>query len=331
MLGPRIRGILAGALALWLVWALVLPCRPVPGTVVSVPLGAGLKNSTLALKKAGAIHSCLAFEWLARLSGDSGRIKAGDYEIPVGLNAVQTLRLLVSGRSLMHVFLVREGLGAQQIADQMQKAGLGSSAKFMAVVCDPAEVARLEVPGPTLEGYLFPDTYYLPRGMGEEAMAALMVARFHREVPDALLAQGAAIRLTPRQVMTMASLIEREAKQDTERPLVSAVFRNRLRQKKRLESCASVRYALCKWTGPLYDKDLLARSPYNTYRHFGLPPGPISNPGLKSILAALHPAQTDAMFFVVDGAGTQHFSATYQDFLKAKAHYKRMRRGVVEE
>jgi UPF0755 protein len=322
---------LAAVALLWLGWGLVLPNYPADGTVVSVPIGVGVKVTARDLKKAGAIRSAFLFQWMARLSGNSGEIKAGDYAIPSGMNAFETLGLLVSGKSLQHTLLVKEGMSAAQIGAAIEKLGLGSASKFMAVVRDPAEVDNLKVPGPTLEGYLFPDSYFLPKGMAEEAIAAQMVARFHQVVPDDLLAQGAAIRLNPRQIMAMAALIEKEAKADTERPMVSAVFRNRMRLKKRLESCASVRYALGKWTGPLYNKDLLAKSPYNTYQNYGLPPGPICNPGLKSIQAALHPAETKDLFFVVDGQGTQHFSETYEDFLKAKQHYKRLRRGVVEE
>jgi len=310
---------------------LYLPAHPAEHTVVSVPLGAGLGTVARELKKAGAIHSTAAFKLIARLKGDSGEIKAGDYEIPTGLDALETLDLLVSGRSLMHPLLVREGLSAAQIAAELERQGLGKAASFLQVVQDPAQAARLKVPGPTLEGYLFPDTYFLPRGMDEAAVAELMVARFHAKAPEALLAQGAAIRLNPRQIVTMASVIEKEAKLESERPLVSAVFRNRMRQKKRLESCATVRYALDKWTGPLYNRDLLARSPYNTYQNFGLPPGPICSPGLASIEAALHPAQTDALYFVVAGDGSHVFSKTYDEHLKAKARWKKLKKGVVEE
>ncbi len=241
----------------------------------------------------------------------------------------QALDLLVSGRSLQHTLLVKEGMSAAQIGAAIEKLGLGSAAKFMAVVKDPAEVANLKVPGPTLEGYLFPDSYFLPKGMAEEAIAAQMVARFHQVVPDDLLAQGEAIRLNPRQIMAMAALIEKEAKADTERPMVSAVFRNRMRQKKRLESCASVRCALEVDRAAL-QQGLVGRRLTTPTRTMGYPPEPC-NPGLKSIQAALHPAGTKDLFFVVDGQGTQHFSETYEDFLKAKQHYKRLRRGVVEE
>jgi len=323
--------ILCAAVVLALGALLWVPCYPDKAVVISVPLGAGLGTVAARLKKAGAIHSAFVFKGLARLEGKSGAIKAGDYAVPPGLDAFETLNLLVSGGSLMHPLLVREGLSAAQIGAELEKQGLGSAKAFMALVKNPASARRFQVPGPTLEGYLFPDTYFLPQGVGAETVVRMMVARFHQKVPDTLLAQGRAIRLNPRQVMTMASIIEKEAKVEQERPIISAVFRNRMRQKKRLESCATVRYALDKWTGPLYDKDLLAPSPYNTYRNYGLPPGPICSPGLLCILAALHPVKTDALFFVVAGDGTHIFSKTYAEHLKAKARWKRLRKGIVEE
>jgi UPF0755 protein len=320
---------LAAALSLGaLLW---VPCSPDKAVVISVPLGAGLGTVAARLKKAGAIRSAFVFKGLARLEGKSGAIKAGDYAVPQGLNAFETLNLLVSGGSLMHPLLVPEGMSAAQIAAELEKQGLGSAKAFMALVKDPASVQRFQVPGPTLEGYLFPDTYFLPQGVGAETVVKMMVARFHQKVPDSLLAQGRAIRLNPRQVMTMASIIEKEAKLEQERPIISAVFRNRMRLKKRLESCATVRYALNKWTGPLYDKDLLVPSPYNTYRNFGLPPGPICSPGLLCIEAALHPVKTDALFFVVAGDGSHIFSKTYAEHLKAKGRWKRLKRGIVED
>ncbi len=323
-------GIVA-AIAVWGLWALLLPAYAGEGKVVSISVGQGASSISRSLKEAGVIHSALGFRLITRFTGQAGDLKAGDYEVPSGLNAFQTLNLLVSGRTLVHRFLVREGLSAKQIAALLAQEKLGDADRFMAAVNDPALVAELGVPGPTLEGYLFPDTYQFAKGLDERALAKIMVARFKQKVPDSLLADGAAIRLTPRQVMSMAALIEKEAKADKERPLVSGVFRSRMKQKKRLESCASVRYALDKWTGPLYNKDLLAASPYNTYQNFGLPPGPICSPGMASIMAALHPTETDALYFVVAGDGTHIFSKTYEEHLAAKARWKKLKKGIVDE
>jgi UPF0755 protein len=316
--------------AAWALWAFGLSGSTTESSVVSIGMGQGASSISHTLKDAGVVHSALAFRLAARLSGKQGQLKAGDYEVPPGLSVMQTLDLLVSGKTLVHPFLVREGLSGKQIAAALEKDGLGKASAFLEAMADPSLVAELGIPGPTVEGYLFPDTYQLPKGMNERALVRMMVERFKKMVPKDLLAQGAAIRLNSAQVITMASLIEKEAKADKERPVVSAVFRNRMKQKKRLESCATVRFAFDKWTGPLYNKDLLRPSPYNTYQVFGLPPGPICSPGLASIRAALHPVQTDAMYFVVAGDGTHIFSKTYEQHLAAVARYKKLKKGVVD-
>jgi UPF0755 protein len=159
----------------------------------------------------------------------------------------------------------------------------------------------------------------------------MMVTRFKEKVDVALLDQGARLHLRPLQVLTLASMIEKEARLDEERPKVARVFLNRRLKKMRLESCATIRFALNKYTGPVLFKDLDVVSPYNTYRHAGLPPGPICSPGLKSIEAAVNPAEGDWLFFVVAGDGTQIFSNTFEEHKKANLRYKKLKRGVVEE
>lgn len=323
--------VIAGLLGLWTLWAFFLPASPPAGTVFSVPMGAGAGTVGRALADAGAVRSAFAFKLVARFSGRSDELKAGDYEVSGSRSVLGVLDLLVSGKSLLQKLLVREGLSAAQIGALLEQQQLGSAKAFLDLARDPGQAQRLKVPGPTLEGYLFPDSYFVAKGMSEQALIDMMVARFHQKVPASLLAQGAAIRLDPRRVMTMASLIEKEARADKERSLVSGVFRSRMRQKKRLESCATVRYALDKYTGPLYNKDLLVKSPYNTYQNFDLPPGPIASPGLASIHAALHPAETDALYFVVAGDGTHVFSKTFEEHEQAKQRYKRLKKGVVED
>ena len=318
------------AAAAWFLWAMALPVGGDQSQVISIGAGQGASSISRTLKQAGVVRSAFGFRLAARFSGKQSQLKAGDYEVTPGLNAFQTLDLLVSGKALVHPFLVREGLSAKQIAALVEKEGLGRSAAFMGATKDPQLLKELGKDIDSAEGYLFPDTYNLPKGLDEKELVKMMLARFKQKVPASLLAEGAAIRLTPQQIITMASIIEKEAKADKERPVVSAVFRNRMKLKKRLESCATVRYALDKWTGPLYNKDLVKPSRYNTYQNFGLPPGPICSPGLASIRAALHPVQTDALYFVVAGDGTHIFNKTYEEHLAAVARYKRLKKGIVD-
>lgn len=321
-----------GLAALWAVWALLLPASSSPEkATVSIPVGAGASAIGRELRRAGVVRSAWGFRLAAVLSGRQKKLKAGDYEVPKDLDVWQVAALLESGKSLLHRLLIREGLSAPQVAELLASQGLADKTRFLALARDQALAKRLRAVGPDLEGVLFPDSYQMARGLSEEAIIEMMVRRFHEKAPAGLLAQGSAIKLSPLQVLTMASIIEKEARAPQDRPMVSAVFRNRMRLKKRLESCATVRFTLGKYSGPVLYKDLDAASDYNTYRHFGLPPGPICSPGLASIEAALRPASTDALYFVAAGDGTHVFSRTLEEHAKAKSRYKKLKKGVVED
>jgi len=302
------------------------------GRIFSVPLGAGTGRIARDLKSQGLIASETLFKAEVLLSGNRGRLKAGEYEIPEGAWSWGILSILSSGKSMTHPFTVPEGFSTGQIAALLQSKGLADAAKFLSLARDPGEARRLSVSAASLEGYLFPDTYQIPRGFGEARILELMAARFRERVPAALLEKGRAHGLSQHQVLTLASIVEREARADAERAKVASVFVNRLAQGQRLESCATVRYATSKFTGPVLDEDLHFHSPYNTYRHKGLPPGPICSPGLKSISAAAEPAQTDYLFFVVASNGEHVFSRTFEEHKQAKFRYKaKVRAGVIEE
>jgi UPF0755 protein len=298
---------------------------------VSIPAGSGSAAIARSLKQAGALRSTLAFRAACILSGRGRKLQAGDYEVPKNLNAWQLSSMLVSGKALQHHFLIPEGAAAFQIAKMLEARKLANGKRFLELVRSPAFAKKMGVDGNSLEGYLFPDSYQFVRGIPEETLISMMLTRFREMVPPSLLSEGAALNLKPRQVLTLASLVEKEAKVEAERPKVARVFLNRRRAKKRLESCATVRFALDKYTGPVLFKDLEVESPYNTYRHYDLPPGPICSPGLKAIEAAAHPAEGKWMFFVVAGDGSQVFSETFEEHKKAKLRYKRLKKGVVEE
>ena len=321
----------AAVLAAFLVMTLLPASSSDARAEVSIPAGSGSRAIARALKDAGAIRSATAFRAVCLLSGKGGKLKAGDFEVPLNLNAWQVVELLVSGKALQRRFLITEGLSAWQIAKLLEAKKLAQGKRFLSLVYDPAFTKKMGVNAPNLEGYLFPDSYQFSRGVPEETLVSMMVTRFKEVVDQALLDQGQRLKLTPRQVLTLASVIEKEARVDDERPKVARVFLNRKAAKMRFESCATVRYALNKYTGPVLFKDLEVDSPYNTYKHWGLPPGPICSPGLKAIDAAVHPADGDWLFFVVAGDGTQIFSKTFEEHKKAKARYKRLKKGVVEE
>jgi UPF0755 protein len=327
----KIAAAVALALGLALAWGSLPPSSAAENAEVNIPAGSGASGVARALKEAGVIRSTIVFRLACSLGGNTKKLKAGDYEVPKNVGPWEVMDLLVSGRALQHRFLIPEGLSAIQIARLLEEKQLAKADRFMALVKDKAFTAKLGVEAPSLEGWLFPDSYQISKGIPEEAIITMMVMRFHDMVPDSLLDQGAELHLNQRQVLTLASIIEKEARADSERPKVARVFLNRKASKMRLESCATVRYALDKYKGPVLFTDLDVASPYNTYRHAGLPPGPICSPGLKSIEAAVHPAEGDWLFFVVAGNGEHIFSKTFEEHKKAKLRYKRMKRGVVED
>jgi len=302
------------------------------GRVFSVPLGAGAGKVAHELKAQGYILSEALFKAEVFFSRSRGKLKAGEYEIPQGASGWEILGLLCSGRSMTHPFTVPEGYSSDQVARVLGGKGLADPARFMALVHDPAMARRLSVSAKSLEGFLFPDTYQIPRRFGEARILELMVARFRERVPAELLAKGRSHGMSPLQVLTLASVVEREARRDSERPKVASVFLNRIAKGQRLESCATVRFAMGKFEGPLLSEDLHFHSPYNTYRHKGLPPGPICSPSIKSIEAAAEPAKTDYLFFVVSGNGEHLFSRTFEEHKQAKFRYKaKVRAGVIED
>jgi UPF0755 protein len=309
------------------------PCHAPGGSATfSVPVGRGSSHIAHDLAEQGFVHSEAVFKALVTLTGSRHKLKAGEYEFPAGANAWQVLKVLRSGKSLLHEFVVPEGFSSVQIAGLLESEHLADRDKFLALAHSPEFAAKLSVNARTLEGYLFPDTYQVPRGLGEEHIIRMMVDRFQQKVGPDLLGEGRANGMKPQEVLVLASIVEREARLDVERPKVASVFLNRIRKNMRLESCATVRYAMGKYHGPVLDTDLHFHSPYNTYRHRGFPPGPICSPGLPSLQAAAHPAETSYLFFVVAGNGDHVFSKDFEDHKKAKFRYKRaLKAGVVED
>ncbi len=293
--------------------------------VLDIPTGAGTAAIGRQLQAAGVVRSAALFRYWALLSGQARRLQAGEYAFPPHAGLSEVVRQLAEGRTLKHAFTIPEGFTARQIADKLEAEGLARAGEFLAVVNDPALAADWHVPAPGLEGFLFPDTYEIPKGWTARQIARRMVDRFHEQTGESLWAAGRAQGLSPLQIVTLASIIEREVRVPAERPRVASVFYNRLRARQRLESCATVLYSLGRTGGDLSLEDLQTRSPYNTYRHRGLPPGPIGNPGLSSLQAAAHPAQTKYLYFVVGEDGHHIFSEDFETHKRAKWAHKRLR------
>jgi len=318
--------LLAAASAGGLLWAGLRPAAADgPPVDFEVRPGAGLAEVARKLEEAGLIRRAWALRTLARWRGVETRIRAGEYELSPGQPAGRLLAKLVAGEVRTHRFVVPEGRTAAQIAAQLEAVGLARADAFLRVVRDPRSAARLGVEGDSLEGYLFPETYQLARGLAPEEIARILVEQFLRNWQQiAPLAQARGLSM--HEVVTLASIVEKETAEPQERPKIAAVFENRLARGMRLETDPAVIYGIPDFDGNLRRSDLEdASNPYNTYRIRGLPPGPIANPGAASLRAVVEPAPVDYLYFVSRNDGTHSFSRTYREHAAAVDRFQRRR------
>ncbi len=287
-----------------------------PGTVVSV--------TARRLQAEGVIDNARALVVAARLTGSQRAIQAGRFRFPGSENVLAVLHRLTNGDTVHELVTIPEGLRAHEIAGIVAREAEVDSATFMTLVSDSTFIAGLLPPGEggflpaTLAGYLLPETYNIFYRMPAADVIRLMVGQFLDLWEGALSGPAREHDLSRHEVVTLASIIEREAASAGERPIISAVFHNRLRRGMRLESCATVLYALGRYKRRLWERDLEIDHPYNTYLIRGLPPGPIANAGEASLRAAVQPAETDYLYFVARGDGTHIFSRTYAEHLRAR-------------
>ena len=289
---------------------------------VTVPAGQGLKATAADLHDRGIIRNAFKFNLYARIKGYDKKVKAGEYRLKPSYSPRKILDIIVSGRVQLYKITIPEGYNLVQIADMMPAAGLGSVQDFLAAANDGSLAAAYNIPGDSFEGYLFPDTYHFPKGVAPEKIIKTMVRRFQEVFTAAWEKRARERNMTVHQVVTLASIIEKETGAPAERPVISSVFHNRLKKDMRLASDPTVIYGIKDFDGNLTRKDLITLTPYNTYKIKGLPPGPIANPGAEAIQAALYPADTDYLFFVSKRDGSHYFSKTYPEHEKAVRKYQ---------
>jgi len=301
---------------------------PTDSTVqtVTIPPGSTANDIGSQLQQLGLVRSSLAFRFAVDQSGAGSTLAAGDYELSKSMSMTEIIQVLAKGevkRGL--VATIPEGWRAEQIADRLQATGFASRADFLQALASPQSVPGFDTlpppPPQRLEGFLFPDTYEVPQPVSGSRATELMLRMFSQRVGEALRTPSES-HLTPFQAVTLASIVEREAKVPSERATIASVYLNRLAQDMPLQADPTVQYAVATRDGPaaqaynywrdLTPADLQIDSPYNTYLHTGLPPGPISNPGEASIRAVLQPANTDYLYFVAtnDGSGSHLFART---------------------
>jgi UPF0755 protein len=317
--------ILPGA-AILVLWSHPYKNYPESEKIIMVPRGTSSIELARRLEAEGlVIHRTLFVAYLKILKRSS-HLQAGEYKFEGRLTIPQVADKLIRGLVYYHEITVPEGFSFFEISELLEQKGFASSETFQAVFTSPDLISDLAPSADNLEGFLFPDTYRLTRGETAVEIAQSMIGRF-RQVYHAHLEPNLRQSLMSlRQVMTLASLIEKETGADDERPLISAVFHNRLKYGMPLQCDPTVIYAL-KLKGTfrkeIYHSDLSLDSAYNTYKHSGLPPGPIANPGLPSLEAALKPATVDYLYFVSDNKGRHVFSKTLDEHNRAVTAYRR--------
>lgn len=315
----------AGA-AGWLVYQWELPYRGYSGraAVVDVPHGATTHEIAGLMQRKGVVRSGLAFEVWSRWHG-SRKLEAGEYRFSGPMTPAQVFEQVAGGHVWTVSLVVPEGWTMFDIAGEVAEKGLATRQQFLRAARNPALVRDIAPSVPTLEGFLFPATYQFPHRTTAGAMTEAMVQRF-REAWERAAKSDAPSKLSLEQAVSLASLVEEETPKAAERPVIAAVFLNRLKLGYPLECDPSVVYALKlagRYDGKLVPAELRIASPYNTYLHYGLPPGPIGNPGLASIEAVLQPAQVDYLYFVADGSGGHVFSRTLAEHRRNVAKYRR--------
>ncbi len=312
-----------GGAYLWMKSFITTPAN-VNGTpiVFSVSSGQGMATIAKNLKAAGLITDDLRFKLYARYKKSSTRVKTGEYDLSPSLPPEKILSALIAGKVKLYRITVPEGLNMEQTALLVQEKGYCSAQQFLTLCKNSAFIQELGLPGNTIEGYLYPETYLFPKHTSCKRLIKRMVGTYKKVFTQKWQARASELGLTSHEIVTLASIIEKETGNAAERPLIASVFHNRLKKNMRLESDPTVIYGVDDYHGRIRYKHLRRRTPYNTYQIKGLPAGPIANPGAKAIEAALYPAKSNFLFFVSKNDSTHKFSTTLKEHNQAVKKYQ---------
>jgi UPF0755 protein len=299
---------------------------------VEITSGMPLNKISALFEERDLIGNSLAFQLLAFLQEKQGQIQVGEYELSPSMTPMDILEVVTSGKTILHAVTIPEGYRITEIAALLETKGLVNAENFIQETKDEKLIKSAGISGNSLEGYLFPETYNFSKNTSERKIIQRLLDIYHEKIKQHELRKRAqSSNLTFHQVMTLASLIEKETGIDEERKLISSVFHNRLRKKMLLQTDPTVIYAMADFDGNIRKKDLQVDSPYNTYRYKGLPPGPIASPGIKSIIAALEPSESDYLYFVSRKDGSHQFSSNLMDHNRAVRKYQLRRVARVKQ
>ncbi len=321
----RAAGVLGAAAVLGVfAWQVLTPTDALRAgpLVVEIPPHEGVVDIATRLRDANVIRGRWPFVALTLARGSARRLKAGEYEVERGARTLDVLALIESGRVKQHTILHAEGATVLELAQALENERLATVADVTRTASDPALLKALGIEGPSVEGYLFPDTYQFVRGMSPVEMLSRLVQRMRSKLTPEILARASEKNLSVHALLTLASIVEREAVARDELRLVAAVFWNRLKLDMPLQADPTVQYAVGKERRALTRADLQNDNAYNTYLHAGLPPGPIASPGLAAIEAVLDPAPVSYLYFVAEDDRRHHFSRTMSEHNAAVARYR---------
>ena len=294
-----------------------LPIDSKKNREIEIPEGATFRQVLEVLSKEGLVRDKTLFLFIGRISGLDRRVRAGYYPIYGPMSHLDVLKMLKRGQIIEYEIVVVEGDSLREIAEKLSGKGIINKEDFMRLAADKKFLSLYNIDAPTFEGYLFPDTYKIPKGMNHADVVGMMIGRMREKYSGELRIRTSELGLSEREVLTLASIIEKEATVDAEKPLISAVFHNRLRKGMPLQADPTAIYGIKSFSERITKKDLRRKTPYNTYIIKGLPPGPIASPGIKSIIAALYPAEVPYIYFVSNNDGTHSFSVTLREHLSA--------------
>lgn len=323
MLAAVLGGAAAYRMMKWAEGPVLSEAEHPPSKIVVIPDGATFLKIASLLEREHLIKSRSAFVWLGKSQDAERKVRPGEYELHAAMPPAEILAKLMAGRVVLHSVTIPEGYTMAQIADVVAQQRITDREEFLKLARDKAFIASLGISAATLEGYLFPDTYRFPRPTPAKDVIRTMVEQLNQVFTPAWQARASDIHLSRHEVLTLASVIEKETGAGEERPQIAAVFHNRLKKRIPLQSDPTVIYGLPTFDGNLHKKDLSHPSPYNTYRWPGLPPGPIASPGADAIKAALYPAASSFLYFVSKNDGTHQFSATLDEHNKAVEKYQK--------
>lgn len=290
---------------------------------VEIKRGISFKQAVELLSDNGMIRDSNLFLILGRITGLDRKLKAGYYPLWGTMSPFDVFLALRRGHIIEYAITIIEGDTLMEIAEKLSSKGIISTEEFYKLAGDKGFLYALDIDAPSIEGYIFPETYRFPKGIKKEEILMLMVDKLREKYNEELMHRTFELGLTEREVLTIASIIEKEAVTDDERSIISAVYHNRLRRGMPLQADPTAIYGVKSSKEKITKKDLVRKTSHNTYVLKGLPPGPIASPGLKSIIAALNPAKVPYLYFVAKNDGTHHFSVTAAEHLEAVKMYRR--------